>query len=289
VEPYLPPHHHNREEYATPASLCLVIYARLYISISALAIDPITPSTLYAGTWNAGGVFKSTDSGGSWSAVNTGLPTDTFGYTHVVALVIDPTTTPNTLYGADANYVYQSTNSGSSWSAIDTGQPAQIVTLGIDPTTTPSTLYAAPQHNLFNASCSSIFESTDSGGSWSNIGLSNLNVSVLAIPPTRSVPSASSATATRRTSFSGHETPRGRLTDYVRAVSDLETTSTPPSVDVVVLSPKPLSITIPKGTTEVDKTLAVTVRNVGSNAGTMQLAGASVVRWSSACTASPAI
>jgi hypothetical protein len=30
VEPYLPPHHHNREEYATPASLCLVIYARLY-------------------------------------------------------------------------------------------------------------------------------------------------------------------------------------------------------------------------------------------------------------------
>ena len=32
-------------------------------SISALAIDPTTPSTLYAGTY--GGVFKSTDAGGT--------------------------------------------------------------------------------------------------------------------------------------------------------------------------------------------------------------------------------
>src|SRR5437016_7880235 len=41
-------------------------------SIVALAIDPMTPATLYAGTgW--GGVFKSTNGGGSWSAVNTGL------------------------------------------------------------------------------------------------------------------------------------------------------------------------------------------------------------------------
>jgi hypothetical protein len=45
---------------------------------------------------------------------------------------------------------------------------------------------------------------------------------------------------------------------------------TPPSVDVVVLPPKPLSITIPNGTTEVDKTLAVTVRNAGWTAGTIR-------------------
>src|SRR5262245_12299942 len=40
--------------------------------VKTLAIDPTTPSTLYAATY-AGGVFKSTNSGGSWSAVNTGL------------------------------------------------------------------------------------------------------------------------------------------------------------------------------------------------------------------------
>ena len=54
--------------------------------VYALAIDPTTPSTLYAGT-GSDGVFKSTDGGGSWSAVNTGLP----GTAVVVdALAIDP-------------------------------------------------------------------------------------------------------------------------------------------------------------------------------------------------------
>jgi hypothetical protein len=40
-------------------------------TIITLAIDPITPATLYAGTWT--GIYKSTDGGGSWSPANTGL------------------------------------------------------------------------------------------------------------------------------------------------------------------------------------------------------------------------
>jgi hypothetical protein len=58
--------------------------------VGALAINPNTPSTLYAGTWGKG-VFQSTNSGGSWSAVNTGL-----GNIDAHALAIDPTT-PSTL------------------------------------------------------------------------------------------------------------------------------------------------------------------------------------------------
>ncbi len=45
-------------------------------NVYALAIDPATPSTLYAGTIG-GGVFKSTNGGGAWSAVNTGLTATT--------------------------------------------------------------------------------------------------------------------------------------------------------------------------------------------------------------------
>src|SRR5437667_448603 len=41
---------------------------------NALAIDPQTPTTLYASS-SGGSVFKSTDGGGNWSAVNTGLDT----------------------------------------------------------------------------------------------------------------------------------------------------------------------------------------------------------------------
>ena len=60
-------------------------------SVTALAINPTTPTTLYAGTQESG-VFKSTDSGGTWAAANTGL-TDL----HIDALAINPTT-PATLY-----------------------------------------------------------------------------------------------------------------------------------------------------------------------------------------------
>jgi hypothetical protein len=57
----------------------------------ALAIDPETASTIYAGT--TGGVFKSTDAGVRWSPTNAGLPGPTNfienGGPYVHALAID--------------------------------------------------------------------------------------------------------------------------------------------------------------------------------------------------------
>src|SRR5262249_8103078 len=40
--------------------------------IRGLAIDPVTSTTVYAGT-NGGGVFKSVDGAGSWTTFNNGL------------------------------------------------------------------------------------------------------------------------------------------------------------------------------------------------------------------------
>src|SRR5207248_2039019 len=37
--------------------------------VSAMAVDPLSPSTIYAA---AGAIFKSTDAGGSWSTMNSG-------------------------------------------------------------------------------------------------------------------------------------------------------------------------------------------------------------------------
>jgi hypothetical protein len=59
--------------------------------VSALAIHPLTPSILYAGTVG-GGVFKSTNGGALWTPLSTGLTN-----TVVAALVIDPLT-PTLLY-----------------------------------------------------------------------------------------------------------------------------------------------------------------------------------------------
>ena len=106
--------------------------------IRALAIDPQTPTTLYAGTWD--GVFKSTDGAATWSEFNAGLT-----HTDVYALAIDPQT-PTTLYaGTWGGGVFKSTNGGAHWSALNAGLTNTYVrALAIDPQT-PSTLYAGTE------------------------------------------------------------------------------------------------------------------------------------------------
>ena len=44
--------------------------------VRGLAIDPVTPATLYAATED--GVFKSTNGGGTWNKVNTSQPYTNF-------------------------------------------------------------------------------------------------------------------------------------------------------------------------------------------------------------------
>jgi hypothetical protein len=137
--------------------------------VGSLAIDPTTPTTLYAGT--GGGVFKSTNGGGNWSAANAGLPGGAVG-----TLAIDPTT-PTTLYaGTISGGVFKSTNGGGNWSAANTGLPAKtyVSAVAIDPTT-PTTLYAG--------TAGGVFKSTDGGGNWSaaNTGLVR---NIPGLPPT---------------------------------------------------------------------------------------------------------
>jgi len=140
-------------------------------SIRALAIDPATPTTLYAGV-SGGGVFKSTNGGESWSAINTGLDP------YVEALAIDPAT-PTTLYaGTYSGGVFKSTNGGKHWSAVNAGLTClYVLALAVDPAT-PTTLYAGTYGG-------GVCKTTDRGESWSavNAGLTNLDVSALAIDP----------------------------------------------------------------------------------------------------------
>src|SRR5512146_2696672 len=53
--------------------------------VQALAVDPVTPTILYAGT--NGGVFKSMNGGENWSEANISLTTP-----YIQALAIDPVT-----------------------------------------------------------------------------------------------------------------------------------------------------------------------------------------------------
>jgi hypothetical protein len=136
------------------------------VTICALAIDPQTPSTLYAARYS-GGLDKSTDGGASWNP--TGLTNG-----RVWCLAIDPQT-PNTLYAATSDYLFKSTDGGTTWNA--TGPPGivNISSLAIDPIS-PATLYAGSDWG--------VHKSADGGATWSATGLSVDEIFVPGIPVT---------------------------------------------------------------------------------------------------------
>lgn len=76
------------------------------LNVKALVVDPVTPSTLYAGT-SGGGVFKSTNGGTSWSEMNTGIPNK-----FITSLILAPLTQQKLYAVSDAGLLaYDITNS----------------------------------------------------------------------------------------------------------------------------------------------------------------------------------
>jgi photosystem II stability/assembly factor-like uncharacterized protein len=138
-------------------------------NVVALVVDPVTPSTTFAGTLGSG-VLKTTDGGTSWATANGGLPT-----TNVLALAIDPVT-PSTLYaGTDAG-VFKSADAGRNWTAANAGLDGASVTLAIDPAS-PATVYAV--------SAGRLFKTTDGTATWTlSGGLSQYSIYSIAIDPT---------------------------------------------------------------------------------------------------------
>jgi len=138
--------------------------------IGSLVIGPATPATLYAGTGN--GVLKSTDGGGNWREINSGLAN-----TQILDLVIDPVD-PSTLYAATAGGVFKSTDGGESWNTAGTGITTPYIhVLVIDPQT-PGILYAGSDGK-------GVFKTMNGGKSWSeaNHGLFDPFSNALAVDP----------------------------------------------------------------------------------------------------------
>ncbi len=148
------------------------------VAVAALAIDPVSPRTVYAGT--SAGVFKSTDGGAKWFRPSF---TNLFSRVTVKALAIDADS-PRTVYaGTDTGGVLRSTDGGNSWVAINSGLPTMeilywsvgITALTIAPSSPPA-VYAA----VWGAG---VFRRTNSASTWAavNTGLSDLGVEDLAV------------------------------------------------------------------------------------------------------------
>ena len=136
--------------------------------VYALAMNPAN-GDVYAAT-SGNGVFRSTDSGVSWSATALGGVT-------ALALAIDSS---GRIYaGVSGQGVFLSTNNGSGWAPTNVGMGALTVNaLAIDPSN-PARLFAATTGG-------GVFSSSNGAASWAayNSGLSQVNVNALALSPT---------------------------------------------------------------------------------------------------------
>jgi photosystem II stability/assembly factor-like uncharacterized protein len=157
--------------------------------VSVLVVDPRHPATVYAGS-NGGdsqepgdGVFKSTNGGRTWRAMNTGLGRQV----SVDALAIDPQM-PATLYAAANGRVFKSTDAGASWRVASAGlvhQGEAVSTVAVDPLTA-STLYAGTVSEDVRVAAAGIYQSTDAGATWHpfNQGLRQRHVTAVLVAPT---------------------------------------------------------------------------------------------------------
>src|SRR5687767_8821431 len=126
----------------------------------ALAIHPNNDNILYAGLAD-GGVFKTTDGGLTWVALNDKLPS-----LAVKSLVLDPTNPEIVYAGTGEGYfnidaaigqgVMKSTDGGATW-AHSTPFAQYVNRLAIDPSA-PRTLYAATR--------TGVFKTTDGNDTW---------------------------------------------------------------------------------------------------------------------------
>jgi photosystem II stability/assembly factor-like uncharacterized protein len=150
--------------------------ARVLVSgrVTAIAIDPSTPDTVYLGTAQ-GGVWKSTDNGVSWEP-----RTDNEVSLAIGALALDPHS-PQVIYAGtgegnfsgDSYYgagILKSVNGGGTWTNLGNDAPDWMFSgnrfcrIIVDRTS------GTPATRLFAATTNGLFRSTNGGVKWSPLG-----------------------------------------------------------------------------------------------------------------------
>lgn len=177
-----------------------------------LAIDPVTPTTLYAHAYDQTaqmhkGVYKSADSGATWGAVNSGLPS-----LDVSSLA----TTPGAVFVGSNSALYRSTDAGATWTSAVASNPFALAYAPSQPTTVYAALGSggvavstnngatfgnavsvggttvqglavdpANPQNVYAATSSGVYLTTNGGATWSNAstGITTPSVAAVAMVP----------------------------------------------------------------------------------------------------------
>jgi len=126
-------------------------------NIVDICVDPCDPQVVYVAT-GTNGLLKSSDAGGSWTAMNVATPT-----TAALSVAVHPVNSKIVFVGLAHSGLYRSDDSGTTWQPSMNGMApeAQITDILFDPRD-PQVLYAADAF-------SGVYRSTDSGRTWRQI------------------------------------------------------------------------------------------------------------------------
>ncbi len=140
---------------------------------NTIAIHPTNPNIVYAGS-AAGGLWKTTDGGGSWNPIF-----DQNSYLNIGCIVLDKTN-PNTVFvgTGDPNIggyvrigdgVWKSTNGGANWTNIGLGN-TRIISSIVQHPTQPNTMWVAAMGLPFARDANrGVYKTTNGGVTWTKI------------------------------------------------------------------------------------------------------------------------
>jgi photosystem II stability/assembly factor-like uncharacterized protein len=152
-------------------------------AITALAVAPTDPATLYAGLLDrsAQAVYRSTNGGTSWQAT-AGPPAPGAQSGFVISLAVFPTSPRRVWAGTDAGGLFLTTDGGAHWTVTGLQPPRPVLAIALAPSS-PRTVYLGVQEQGFDLG--GVFASADGGATWArrNQGLAGLDAHALAEPP----------------------------------------------------------------------------------------------------------
>ena len=133
----------------------------------ALAVDPVEPDTIYAGTGTPtpAAIFRSKDCGRSWEQrpVEIAEECPNVGVPRVTGIAIDPTSHRNVWVGLEVDGVRYSNDGGDTWASVNGGIP--------NPDVHNVAVSAGPPKTVFVVVNNDIFTSTDDGVTWNPVGI----------------------------------------------------------------------------------------------------------------------
>jgi photosystem II stability/assembly factor-like uncharacterized protein len=140
------------------------------ITVWSIAIDPINPSYIYAGTGapTRAVMFRSVDGGKHWERLSPEIPEFCSGVNRprILTICVDPAESAQVWFGVEEGGAWRSFDHGATWKRIDEDSAissSDIHAIAILP---PS---KKQPRTTFILTVNSIFTSTDDGNAWSGV------------------------------------------------------------------------------------------------------------------------